>query len=147
MIRTIAALALVLSASFAANASAADAAEAAIKEAVDRAYVHGVHIDADADMIRSGMHEAFVMFVSADGKVSQLGRDAWIERLTAAKARAGNAPKPETKAEIDVLDHTESAAVVRVKLYRDGKQIFTDYISLYRVGDEWKLVGKIFQRH
>ncbi len=30
---------------------------------------------------------------------------------------------------------------------RDGKHVFTDYMSLYKVGDDWKIVGKIFHRH
>ena len=55
--------------------------------------------------------------------------------------------RPETKADIEVLDRSGDAAVVRVKLFRDGKQIFTDYISLYRFPDGWKLVGKTFHRH
>jgi hypothetical protein len=121
--------------------------DAAIKEAVDRAYVQGVHKDSDPEKMRSGMHESFIMFVRGDSGVTQLTRDAWIERMASAKKPAADALKPEIKADIEVLDRTESAAVVKVKLFRDGKQIFTDYISLYRVGGEWKLVGKIFQRH
>jgi len=121
--------------------------DAAIKEAVDRAYVQGVHKDADPEKMRSGMHESFIMFVRNDQGVTHLTRDAWIERMASAKKPAADAPKPEIKADLEVLDRTESAAVVRVKLFRDGKQIFTDYISLYKVGSDWKLVGKIFQRH
>ena len=122
---------------------------AAIKGVVDRAYVHGVHIDADPALMRSGMHDSFIMFVrGADGAVTSLTRDAWIERIEAGKAKAKpDAPKPETKAEIDILDRTADTAVARVKLFRDGKQIFTDYISLYRFDSGWKMVGKVFQRH
>ncbi|HYI10883.1 MAG TPA: nuclear transport factor 2 family protein [Thermoanaerobaculia bacterium] len=121
--------------------------DAAIREAVDRAYVRGVHVDADPELMRGGMHETFIMYVPVEGGVTQLTRDAWIERIATAKARAADAPRPKTTADITILDRTENAAVVRVKLFRDGKQIFTDYISLYQVGAEWKLVGKIFQRH
>lgn len=39
------------------------------------------------------------------------------------------------------------AAVARVELWRDGKHTFTDYLSLYRFDDGWKILGKIFQRH
>ena len=130
---------------FAAPAETTD--DAAIREAVDRAYVRGVHVEGDPELMRAGMHDTFIMFVPAEGAVTQMTRDAWIERLAAAKAKAASAPKPKITSEVTVLDRTESAAVVRVKLFRDEKQIFTDYISLYRVGGEWKLVGKIFQRH
>ena len=142
--RTILLLALL---TLALSAFAQNADDAAIKDAVDRAYVRGVHIEGDPELMRGGMHDTFVMFVPAEGGVTQLTRDAWIERLVAAKAKAGDAPRPKTTADISILDRTENAAVVKVKLFRDGKQIFTDYISLYRVGTEWKLVGTIYQRH
>ena len=122
--------------------------DAAIKEVVDRAYVHGVHIDADPEKMRSGMHDSFVMFVRNGDAVNALTREAWIARIEASKAQAKpDAPKPEIKAEIDVLDRSGDTAVARVKLFRDGKQVFTDYISLYRFDAGWKLVGKVFHRH
>lgn len=148
MTKRTAAFLAILTLALTGTALAETADDAAIREAVDRAYVQGVHIDSDPDKMRSGMHESFIMFVRGDQGVTQLTREAWIERIAAStKSRAADAPKPETKAEIQILDRTENAAVVKVKLFRDGKQIFTDYISLYRVGSEWKLVGKIFQRH
>jgi hypothetical protein len=121
-----------------------DAEDIAIKNVVQRAYVEGVHLDGDADKMRSGMHESFVMFVRSEDGVNQVTRDAWIARL---KPRAADAKRPDVRGDITVLDKTADAAVVKVVLFRDGKQIFTDYISLYRLKDGWKLVGKTFQRH
>lgn len=128
------------------TAFAADPDDAAIIAIVDRAYVHGVHIDSDPELMRAGMHDSFVMFVQTDKGINQLTRDAWIERLAAGKKDA-NAPKPAIKADITVLDRSGKAAVAKVALFRDGKQIFTDYISLYRFEDGWKLVAKTFNRH
>ncbi|HET7705192.1 MAG TPA: nuclear transport factor 2 family protein [Thermoanaerobaculia bacterium] len=124
--------------------TAESADTAAIVEVVDRAYVQGVHLDADAAKMRSGMHESFVMFVKTEEGLNQLTRDAWIARL---KPRAASDPRPDVKAKIAVLDQTGDAAVVKVDIFRGGKQIFTDYISLYRFPDGWKLVGKTFHRH
>jgi len=134
---------------FAATLAAADSPDdAAIREVVDRAYVHGVHIDADPAKIRSGMHDSFIMFVRNGDAVTQLSRDAWIARIETANAsRKPDAPKPAITADIQVLDRVGDSAVVRVNLFRDGKQTFTDYISLYRFESGWKLVGKIFHRH
>lgn len=124
-------------------ASGDDAVNAAIIEVVDRAYVQGIHLDADAEKVRSGMHESFVMFVRTDSGVNQVTRDAWIARL---KPRDASAPRPDVKGNITVLDRSGDAAIVKVDLFRGGKQIFTDYISLYRFADGWKMVGKTFQR-
>lgn len=140
--------ALVVCCLIALSAHAANDDNTAIVEVVDRAYVHGVHIDRDAEKMRSGMHESFIMFVKTDQGLSQVTRDAWIARLPAPGATTTAAEaRPQIKANIAVLDRTADAAVVKVDLFRDGKQIFTDYISLYRFSDGWKLVGKIFQRY
>ena len=128
-------------------ASAADPEDAAIIEVVDRAYVQGVHIAGDPDKIRSGMHDSFIMFVHSEKGVTQLTRDAWVERMVSSRTRAANEPRPTIKANITVLDRAGSAAVVKVDLFRDGKQTFTDYISLYRMSEGWKLVGKVYHRH
>lgn len=128
---------------FTLSASADDAVNAAIVAVVDEAYVQGIHLDSDAAKVRKGMHESFVMLVRTDSGVNRVTRDEWIARL---KPREASAPRPDVKADIKVLDQTGDAAVVRVHLFREGKQIFTDYISLYRFADGWKLVGKTFQR-
>ena len=132
---------LLLILAIALSVHAADSEDARIIAVVDHAYVHGVHIDADAAKMRDGMHDAFIMFVLANDNVTQVTRDAWIERLKTSK------PQPDTKADIKVLDRSDNAAVAKVDLFRGGKQIFTDYILLYRIKGEWKLVGKAFQRH
>jgi Putative lumazine-binding len=144
-------LALLLLTVLTVPAMAADAEDTAIIAIVDKAYVHGVHIDNDPELMRAGMHDTFVMFVQSDKGVNQLTRDAWIERLTASKAKDANAPKPEAskpeiRADITVLDRSGKAAVAKVALFRNGKQVFTDYISLYRFEDGWKLVAKTFNR-
>lgn len=141
--RKLSLLVLTCALSVAFSVSADDAVNAAIVQVVDEAYVQGIHLDADAEKVRKGMHESFVMFVRTDSGVNQVTRDAWIARL---KPREASAPRPDIKADIKVLDQTGDAAVVRVHLFRDGKQIFTDYIALYRFADGWKLVGKTFQR-
>jgi hypothetical protein len=128
-------------------ASAGSPDEAAIIEVVDRAYVHGIHIDRDTEKVRSGFHESFVMFVKSDEGVNHVTRDAWIERMEASKAKGEQGPRPKNTAKISVLDQADDAAVVKVDLFRDGKHTFTDYISVYRFADEWKLVGKIYHRY
>ena len=43
------------------------------------------------------------------------------------------------------MDVTGKSAVARVEIHRDGKHVFTDYLSLYQFADGWKIVAKIFQ--
>ncbi len=46
-----------------------------------------------------------------------------------------------------MIDITGTAAVVRLELFRDGVHVFTDYLSLYKFSEGWKIVSKIFYRY
>jgi len=45
------------------------------------------------------------------------------------------------------VDITGAAATVKIDLWRDEVHTFTDYLSLYKFADGWKIVGKTFYRH
>jgi hypothetical protein len=114
---------------------------------VEEAYVKGVHADPSGEAMRKGFHPDFIMFVQDGEKVTKVTRDEWITRIEAGKAKNSGAPKPAVKHEFPVVEVSGKAAIVRVELYRDGKHVFTDFISLYKFEDGWKLVGKTFYRH
>ena len=116
----------------------------AIESTIRTAYVEGVHVKGDPALMRKGFHPDFRMFMLRDGVLTTLTLDEWAARVEkGAKERTG--PAPEIRAEFPLVDITNNAAVARVEIHRDGKHIFTDYLSLYRFADGWKIVGKIFQ--
>lgn len=126
----------------------ADATErAAIEMTVVSAYVEGIHINGDPQAIRAGFHEDFVMAVLRDGAIVQVGRDEWIERIESRRAEREAAPKPKVEHEFTLVDQTGPAAVARIEIRRDGEHVYTDYLSLYRFDDGWKIIGKIFASH
>ncbi len=119
----------------------------AVKKVVESAYVKGIHIDRDVEAVRAGFNPAFVMFRLEKGVVTQMTIDEWIAGIEKSKKeRPGPLPQKTTH-EFSMVDVTGDAAVARVELYKDGKHVFTDYISLYRLADGWKIVGKIYYRH
>jgi hypothetical protein len=87
------------------------------------------------------------MFVFDAGKINKVTRGEWISRIEAGKAKNSNSPKPEIKAAFPLVEITGNAAVVKVELHRNGKHIFSEYLSLYKFDDGWKIIGKIFYRH
>lgn len=119
----------------------------AVIKVVEDAYVQGVHANPSGDAMRKGFHADFIMFVQDGDKINKVARDEWIARLEAAKAKNANSARPEIKAEFPLVEITGNAAVVKVELYRNGKHTFSDYISLYKFDEGWKIVGKIFYRH
>lgn len=136
---------LVLLCSIGAFAVENDEKQAVIK-AVEEAYVQGVHANPSGEAMRKGFHTDFIMFVFDTGKVNKVTRDEWISRIEAAKAKNRDSPRPEIKAEFPLVEITGNAAILKVEIYRNGKHIFSDYLSLYKFDDGWKIVGKIFYR-
>jgi len=117
---------------------------AAIKSVIENGYVRGAHIDGSASLMREGFHPDFVMFVNGDDGLRKVSLDDWTGRL---KPRAADAPAPKVKSDIRVLDIDGNAAVARIKVWRDGKFLFTDYMSLYKTDGRWRIVAKTFQSH
>jgi hypothetical protein len=117
-----------------------------IVKVVTDAYINGVHAKPDAAAMRAGFHPDFRMLVLTDGKMSAVTRDDWAARIEKAAA-SGAAPKVAIRSEIPAVDITGSAATVKIELWRDEVHTFTDYLSLYKFADGWKIVGKTFYRH
>lgn len=138
-------LTIVLSA--ASFAAGVDADVEAVKKVVEDAYVKGIHIDRDVAAVRGGFNPAFIMFRLAHGEVTQMTLDEWVAGIEKSRKERPDPPPQKTTHEFSMVDVTGDAAVARVEIFKDGKHIFTDYMSLYKLSDGWKIVGKIFYRH
>ena len=135
---------LLLGLALAAPALAAEGDVEAVKAVVKSAYVDGVHARGDVALMRAGFHPSFRMLTLREGAVTPVTLDEWAARIEKADRTA---PRPEVRHEFTSVDVTGDAAVVRLELYRGGKHAFTDYLSLYRFPDGWKIVSKTFQAH
>jgi hypothetical protein len=127
-----------------AHAAAADGDDEAVKAVIKSAYVDGVHAKGDPALMRAGFHPGFRMLVLKDGAMTPVTLDEWAARVEKGAAER-KGPPPEIRHEFAHVDITGNAAVVGLQLYRGGKHTFTDYLSLYRFPDGWKIVSKIFQ--
>lgn len=138
-----------VSAPLAAEELSADAA--AVKQVVIEAYIDGIHNFYEPDAIRKGFHPDFQMLALKDGKLEKVPLETWIARLGEANAKS---PRPAresgmrtTRAEFPVIEVAGTAAFCRVELSREGRLLFTDFLSLYKFEDGWKIVGKSYFRH
>lgn len=143
MRKTIAILMLLALSSMLASTSWADDEAAAIAEAIQKAYVDGIWLEGDEEAARSGFDPAFVMQMARGGSTMSVSLDAWLERL----GLHGEPLDEKITHEIEVLDRTGGAAVARVRVFRDGEPLYTDYMSLYNSDDGWKIVAKTFHTH
>lgn len=119
-----------------------------VLKVVTEAYINGVHIKRDAAAMRAGFHPDFRMLVlGADGKMTHVTLADWAGRIEKTAADPAAPKAPAIKYEFPHVDIQGSAAVVRVEIWRDGVYTFTDYLSLYKFTDGWKIVGKIYYTH
>jgi len=120
---------------------------AAVKRVIEEAYVKGIHIDQNVEAIRKGFHPAFTMYAYKDGQVTTTSIEQWISSIEEGKKKNPNRPKVETKVDFVSVEVSGNAATARLEMYKDGKHVFTDFMSLYKLEDGWKIVAKIYYRH
>jgi ketosteroid isomerase-like protein len=118
----------------------------AIQQVIETAYIKGIHIDRDPVAIRSGFHPDFTMLVFKDNQMSKVTLENWIARLEESKEKNPTLTEKTTH-KFEIVELTGNAAIARIELFKDGKHIFTDFMSLYKFDDGWKIVNKIFYRH
>ena len=117
-----------------------------ILKTIDKAYVQGLQNGNDIENILKGFHPGFnLLGVDQNNHLSKLPIYTWYD-MTERRLEAGKKPEVETTAKYPLVDITGNAAVVKVELYREGKMIFTDYLSLYKFKEGWRIVSKIYHR-
>ena len=102
-----------------------------ILKTIDKAYVQGIQNVKDIANIKKGFHPGFnLLGVDQNNHLTKFPIYTWYDVVKTREA-AGEKPEVETTAKFPLVDITGSAAVVKVELYKEGKMIFTDYLSLY----------------
>lgn len=122
-----------------------DADEAAIKALIKVAYIDSLMNLGNLDKTRAGFHPDFVLLGVRDNQLTRLPIADWIASAEKRKSE-GQIPSPFSGA-FASIDITGISAVAKIELSQNGRHIFTDYLSLYKFDEGWKIVGKIYHRH
>jgi hypothetical protein len=111
--------------------------EAAVRAALEH-YLQG-HATGDGAHFSAVFHPESKLFWVRDGELMQRTSTAYISGAPGKPA----ADEAQRKRRIVSVDVTGSAAIGKIELdYPNAK--LTDYMSLLKVGGEWKIVNKIF---
>ncbi len=127
-------------------ALSAQSEEEAVIKVVQEAYIDAMQNLGDLELARKGFHPDFEMLVFRSGQMSKLPIGTWIERVEQRKANPATTP-PNISGKFLDVEITGTVAIVKLELHRNGNRIFTDYISLYKFEDGWKLVSKVYYQH
>ena len=101
-------------------------------------YIQG-HATGNGEFMRKAFHTEAKIMAFRDGKLTNLTAEEFASRFT-GKAAPDEAQRKRT---IENVEITGNAGVGKIVLdYPTVK--YTDYMSLLKVGDEWKIVNKVF---
>jgi hypothetical protein len=119
-----------------------------IEKVIKTSYFNGAFNDLDTEAMRQGFHPEFAIF-SADGE--DLGRypiDDWIKGIEKRKQSPDfDLSKAQMECKIVSLDVTGGAAAAKIEMSKDGRLVYTDYLSLLKFADGWKIAAKVYQSH
>lgn len=129
------------------SVNAQDTDRDAIKKVIQEAYVDGIQNRGDIETIRNGFDPGFELLGVRENKLTKLPIGEWIANIEKSKQANPNPPEHLTSVKFLDVDVTGISAVAKIELHRQGKLIFTDYLSLYKFDEGWKIVSKIYHRH
>jgi hypothetical protein len=129
--------------------SEADVAKSEIQTLIEASYVNGAFNDLDTKSMRAGFDPIFKIHgVGEDGKLSTYPIDEWIAGIEKRKAAPDFDPKDQKwEHRFSLIDVTGSAAVAKVELFRNSRHVYTDYLSLLKLKDGWKITDKVYYQH
>jgi SAM-dependent methyltransferase len=123
-----------------------EAEENAIKALIQDAYVGGVYNDDNTEAMKNGFHEKSTVHQLHHENLTIFSLKQWtmqIDRMKAVRPTWNN----RTTAEIAVIGLEGNAAVARVDISNNNVPETTDFLSLYKFDDGWKITNRIFARH
>ncbi len=119
-----------------------------IESLIKGAYINGAFNDLDTKTMREGFDPSFAINGVQDGKLSKYPIDEWIKAIDKRKAAPDfDAADQKWEHKFVLIDVTGVAAIAKIELSKDGKHIFTDYLSLLKLADGWKITDKVYHRH
>jgi len=120
-----------------APASPTASEETLVRQTVET-YLHGLKFNDVASFRKAFLPDAKLFFVKKDGSLGSLTQEDWYKGFAASAGK-----EEEGELRIVSLDVTGNAASVKVR-EEYPKSIYTDYVSLLKLGGEWRIVNKIF---
>ncbi len=118
-----------------------------IRKIVNEAYIGGIQNRGDIDVIRQGFSADFEMIIFSENNIEKRSIEEWISIVEEQKRTNPGPPEHPASAKILDVDVTGNLAVVKLELYRQGRKQFTDFLTLHKFDEGWKIVSKTFYRH
>jgi hypothetical protein len=119
----------------------------AIQKVIKDAYIDGLCNTGNIEKIKKGFHPGFNLLGVRGNVLNPLPIYNWIEYIKMDKEKGKFPKKDPVSVKFLFVDVTGNAAVAKIAYIQKEKQIYTDYLSLYKFKEGWRLVNKIYYKH
>ena len=121
---------------------------ATIKDVIQKSYFNGASNDLDTKSLREIFHPDSVYFTPKGTELKKRSIAGWIVEIEKWKA-SPEFDKEKAKADCRIvsIDVTGVCASAKTEEWQNGKLIYTDYLSLLKFENGWKIVAKVYNKH
>ncbi len=120
----------------------------AVKSVITKAYFQGAFNALNTESMAQGFHPDFAILGADSDAMERYTIAAWIKAIDARKAQPGfELASAKRDCRIIQVDVTQDVAAAKVEIYKDGKLLYTDYLSLIKFASGWKIASKIYAEH
>ncbi len=121
--------------------------EDAIKKIITAGYVNGLLNAGDLGPTKKAFHPDFNLLGLRNNQLTKYPIAEWIKSTEKRKQQNPQGPKAKFIPKFPTIDITGKAAIVKIELTIEGKHKYTDYLSLYKFEEGWKIVSKVYCDH
>ncbi len=118
----------------------------AIASLIKESYIGAAHNNIDIEILKKGFHESFTWQGMHHDRLLIWNLRQWIILLNREKWLRPDW-NSRTTAEIHVIGIEGNAAAAKVDVYNNQVHDFTDFLSVYKFTDGWKITNRISNRH
>lgn len=123
-------------------------AEEEVKELILHSYINGAFNDLDPEAMRAGFHPDFAIFSAKGEDIGRYPIKDWADGVEKRKNSADFDPaNNKWEHKFVSVDVTGGSAAAKIELSRNGKHVYTDYLSLLKFDSGWKIVAKVYHQH
>jgi len=121
--------------------------EERVRQLLEDVYVRDMYMKETREALSREFDDVFHMLVpELDGRNSEPVALRW-DGLNELRANHPKAVAPDTRFEFPLIDVVGNAAIARVDVFHGETHIYSDFVSLYCVQGQWRLVSKVFHAH
>lgn len=119
-----------------------------VEKVIKASYFNGAFNDLDTKAMRKGFHPEFAIFSAKGNDINRYPINTWVKGIETRKQAANfDASRSKMDCKIVSINVTGGCAAAKIEISKDGKKIYTDYLSLLKFDDGWKVVAKVYHAY